>query len=97
MANRTELTSREKWLMTQAFRAADFPKWQSLSAWLNWKTQLGGRKVAEILLNDAPPDTRLAAAVGAEREACAKICDDFEVCDPMRIAFAIRERSKNGG
>lgn len=34
-----------------------------------------------------------AHAAAVEREACAKVCDDFDVCDPKHIAAAIRNRS----
>jgi len=46
-------------------------------------------------------DTALAAAVAAEREACAKLCDElsdkdgFEGCYADACAQAIRARSKN--
>lgn len=30
----------------------------------------------------------------AEREACAQVCEDFDVCDPRHIADAIRARGE---
>lgn len=36
----------------------------------------------------------LDAAVAAEREACAKVCDGFDACDPRHIADAIRSRGE---
>lgn len=43
---------------------------------------------------------RLAALIAQavrtdENEACAQVCDDFDVCDPKHIAAAIRARITN--
>ena len=35
-----------------------------------------------------------ALVAAAEREACARVCDEFDACDPIYIAAAIRARGE---
>lgn len=38
-------------------------------------------------------DEQVQCIVKSEREECAKVCEDFDVCDPKYIAAAIRARN----
>ena len=37
---------------------------------------------------------QVAKDIAAEREACARVCDEFDACVPIYIAAAIRARGE---
>ncbi len=51
-------------------------------------------EVAKWIMMESSTDELVEQAARAERDACARVCDDFDVCDPEHIAYAIRARSE---
>ena len=67
-----KLTERELWLMRQAFN--DGVCDDNFDVWL-YEGAADGVTVADVLAKNSPPDTAIADAVAAEREACAAVCE----------------------